>query len=80
MFIICCVPAEILYLGKILFLRCRPKYSQPIKLHNFQMNSFSTAKLSQSGLRTLKFTVSQESTNVLHAGTNSYNFLHAGTS
>ena len=35
MFIVCCVPAQILYLGKILFLRCRPKYSQPIKLHNF---------------------------------------------
>ena len=35
MFIICCVPAQILCLGKILFLRCRPKYSQPIKLHNF---------------------------------------------
>ena len=35
MFIICCVPAQILCLGKILFLRCRLKYSWPIKLHNF---------------------------------------------
>ena len=34
-FIICCVPAQNLYLGKIFFLRCRPKYSQPIKMHNF---------------------------------------------
>ena len=35
MFIICCVPAQILCFRKILFLRCKPKYSQPIKLHNF---------------------------------------------
>ena len=35
MFIICCVPAQNLCLGKILFLRCRSKYSLPIKLHNF---------------------------------------------
>ena len=34
-FIICCVLAQILCLGKILFLRCRPRYSQLIKLHNF---------------------------------------------
>ena len=44
-FIICFVPAQILYLGKILFMRCRPKYSQPIKLHNFSMNYFSIANL-----------------------------------
>ena len=35
MFIICRIPAQNLWLGKILFLRCRPKYSQPVKLHNF---------------------------------------------
>ena len=35
MLIICCVPVQILCLGKILFLRCRPKYAQLIKLHNF---------------------------------------------
>ena len=35
MFIICCVSAQNLCFGKILFLRCRPKYYQPIKLHNF---------------------------------------------
>ena len=42
-FIICCVPAQNLCLGKILFLRCRPKYSQSIKLHNFEMNYFFIA-------------------------------------
>ena len=35
MFMICCVSAQNLCLGKILSLTCRPKYSQPIKLHNF---------------------------------------------
>ena len=35
MFIIFCVPPQIPFLGKILFVRCRPKYSQPIKWHNF---------------------------------------------
>ena len=35
MFIISCVSTQNLCLGKILFLRCRPKYSQLIKLHNF---------------------------------------------
>ena len=35
MFIISCVPVQILCLGKILFVRYRPKYSQPIKLHKF---------------------------------------------
>ena len=35
MFIICCVSAQILCFGTILFLRCRPKYSQPIKFYNF---------------------------------------------
>ena len=31
----CCVPAQILYLGKILLLRYRPKSSQPIRLQDF---------------------------------------------
>ena len=34
-FVICCVHAQILYLGKILFLRYRPKCSQPIRLQDF---------------------------------------------
>ena len=34
MFSICCAPTQILCLEKI-FLRCRLKYCQPIKLHNF---------------------------------------------
>ena len=33
--IICCVPAQILYLGKILFLRYRRKCSQPITSQDF---------------------------------------------
>ena len=37
MFIICCVPAQIQYLEKILFLRFRPKCSQPVKLHEFRL-------------------------------------------
>ena len=52
-FIICCVPAQILYLGKIL------------------NEIFLNSKLSKSGLWTLKFTVSQELTDSLHANTNS---------
>ena len=70
MFIICFVPAQILCLGKKLFLRCRPKYSQPIKLQ-FLNELFLHSKLSKSSLWTLKFTVSQELTDFLHAGTNS---------
>ena len=42
-FIICCVPAWILYFGKILFLNYRPKCSQSIQLQDFKMNSFSRA-------------------------------------
>ena len=34
-YIICCVPIQILYLGKMLFLRDRPKCSQPFKLRDF---------------------------------------------
>ena len=37
-YIICCVPAQIPYLGKVLFLRYRPKCSQPIRLQNFLIN------------------------------------------
>ena len=33
--IICCVSAQILYLGKILFLRYGAKSSHPIRLHDF---------------------------------------------
>ena len=35
--IICCVCAQIPYLGKLLFLRYGPKCSQPIRLQNFQI-------------------------------------------
>ena len=35
MFITYCVPTQIPYLEKILFLRYRPKCSQPIRLHGF---------------------------------------------
>ena len=38
MHIICCVPAQIPYLGKLLFLRYRPKCSQPIRLQDFLIN------------------------------------------
>ena len=34
-YIICCVPEQIPYVGKFLFLRCRPKCSQPIRLLRF---------------------------------------------
>ena len=37
-YIICCVPAQIPYLGKFLFLRCGPKCSQPIRLQHFLVN------------------------------------------
>ena len=40
-FIICWVPAQILYLGKIWFLRYKPKCPQPIRLQDFQINFFS---------------------------------------
>ena len=34
-FYYCCVHARIVYLGKILFLRYRPKYCQPVRLQDF---------------------------------------------
>ena len=34
-YIICCVPGEISFLGKFLFLKYRPKCSQPIRLQDF---------------------------------------------
>ena len=40
-YIICCVPAQTPYLGKILFLRSGPKYSQPIWLQDFLINHIS---------------------------------------
>ena len=57
-FIICCVPAQILYLGKIFFLRYRPKCSEPVKLLSNEL--FLMSKLSKSCLWSLNFTVSQE--------------------
>ena len=40
-YIICCVPAQIPYLGKFLFLRNGPKCSQPVRLHDFLINQVS---------------------------------------
>ena len=40
-YIICCIPAQIHSLEKILFLRYNPKCSQQIRLHDFQINYFS---------------------------------------
>ena len=40
-YVICCVPAKIPYLGRILLLRYRPKYSLLIRLMDFQINYFS---------------------------------------
>ena len=37
-YIIRCVPAQVPYLGKILFLRYGPKYSQSIRLKDFLIN------------------------------------------
>ena len=42
-YIICCVPAQIPYLGKFLFLRYGPKCSQPIRLQDFLINHISRA-------------------------------------
>ena len=39
--IVCCVPAQILYLGKFLFLKYRSKWSQPTRFQDFQINHFS---------------------------------------
>ena len=40
-YIICCVPAQISYLGKFWFMRYGPKYYQPIRLQDFLINSIS---------------------------------------
>ena len=41
-YIICCVPTQILYLGKFfLFLRYGPKFSKRIRLHDFLINHIS---------------------------------------
>ena len=40
-YIICCVPAQIPYLWKFLFLRYGPKCSQPIRLQNFLIKHIS---------------------------------------
>ena len=40
-YIICCVPAQILCLGKILFLRYKPKWSQPVRFQDFLNQHFS---------------------------------------
>ena len=37
-YIICCLPVQIPYLGKFLFLRYGPKCSQPIRLQDFLIN------------------------------------------
>ena len=40
-YIICCVPAQIPFLGKFLFLRYGPKCFQPIRLQDFWTNHIS---------------------------------------
>ena len=40
-FIFCCVPAQIRYLGKFWFLRYGPKCSQPIRLQDFLIKHLS---------------------------------------
>ena len=40
-YIVSCVPVQIPYLGKILFLRYGPKCSQPIRLQDFLINHIS---------------------------------------
>ena len=42
-YFICCVPVQIPYLGKFLFLRYRPKCSEPIRLQDFLINHISIA-------------------------------------
>ena len=41
MYIIWCVPAQIPFLGKFLFLRYGPKCSQPVKLQDFLISLIS---------------------------------------
>ena len=71
-YIICCVPAQISYLGKFLFLRYRPKCSQLIRLQDFWISFFSRTNwwifwvsmirngCGQSGVWTLNLTVSEQ--------------------
>ena len=40
-YILCCVPAQIPFLGKFLFLRYGPKCSQPIRLQDYLINHIS---------------------------------------
>ena len=40
-YIICCAPAQIPYLGKILFLRYGPKCPKPIRLQDVLINHIS---------------------------------------
>ena len=47
-FIICCIPAQILHLRKTCFLRYGPKCWWPIRLQNFSINFFSR-KIVKSG-------------------------------
>ena len=42
-YIICCVPAQISYWGKVLSLRHGPKCSQPIRSQDFLINHISSA-------------------------------------
>ena len=42
-YLVSSVPAQIIYLGKMLCLRCRPKWSQPIRFQDFLINHFSKA-------------------------------------
>ena len=44
-YIICCVPAQIPYLGKFLFQRNGPECSQPIRLQDFSINHISRTDL-----------------------------------
>ena len=45
-YIIYCVPTEIPYLGKFLFLKYGPKCSQPIRLQDFLINHISRTDIS----------------------------------
>ena len=76
MYIVCCVPAQILYWEKSCSLDIKPECSHPIRLQDFEITYFSRAKQNslmfcfviqilknwrgQSGLWTLKLTVSEE--------------------
>ena len=59
MFVSCCVPAQIIYLVGQMLLRFRPKCSAN-QIAWFLNEIFLQSILSKSGLRTLKFTQSEE--------------------